>query len=330
MREKLENEQVDITLPRIEALEQEDRYGKYEVQPLETGYGITLGNALRRVLLSSLPGAAITSIKIDGVYHEFSDIPNVKEDVTEIILNTKKIRARSFSADPVMLRLDVNGQRDVTAADIYCPSDVEIVNPELHLATLDSKDAHLSMEFTVERGKGYIPADQKEGLPIGVIPVDAIFTPIEKVVYNTEHTRVGQMINYDRLLLELWTDGTISPGDALQQAAEVLVKHFQLISGFNEVPAEAEKTPLSNYPIPTKLYDMPIEELDLSTRSYNCLKRSNITKVGQVLAMNEDDLLSVRNFGRKSLDELYDRLRVRGLIDKDETGAEKGADEGAA
>ncbi len=322
----MENEQVvDITLPRIECLEAEERYGKYEVQPLESGYGITLGNALRRVLLSSLPGAAITSIKIDGVYHEFSDIPNIKEDVTELILNTKKIRVRSFSQDPVMLRLDVNGQRDVTAADIYCPSDVEIVNPELHLATLDSKDAHLSMEFSVERGKGYIPSDQKDGLPIGVIPVDAIFTPIEKVVYNTEHTRVGQMINYDRLLLEIWTDGTITPGDALQQASEILVKHFSLIAGFNEVPAEAEKTPISAFPIPTKLYDMPIEELDLSTRSYNCLKRSNITKVGQVLAMNEDDLLSVRNFGRKSLDELYDRLRVRGLIDKDGAELERGA-----
>ncbi|MHB8619755.1 MAG: DNA-directed RNA polymerase subunit alpha [Chloroflexota bacterium] len=308
---------IDITLPRIEAVEMEDRYGKYEIQPLESGYGITLGNALRRVLISSLPGAAVTSIKIDGIYHEFSDIPNVKEDVTEIILNTKKIRVKSFSDEPVMLRLDVSGQRDVTAADIYCPSDVEIVNPELHLATLDSRDAHLSMEFTVERGKGYVPSDQKAGLPIGVVPVDAIFTPIEKVVYNTEHTRVGQMINYDRLLLEIWTDGTTAPNDALQQASDILVRHFTLISQYNQEPEEAEKTPISNFPIPSKLYDMPIEELDLSTRSYNCLKRSNITKVGQVLQMNEDDLLSVRNFGRKSLDELYDRLRVRGLMDKD-------------
>ena len=305
---------IDMTLPRMETLETAERYGKYEVQPLEPGYGITLGNALRRVLLSSLPGAAVTSIKIDGVYHEFSDIPNVKEDVTELILNTKKIRVKSFSDEPVMLRLDVNGQREVTAEDIYCPSDVEIVNKDLHLATLDSKDAHLSMEFTVERGTGYVPSDQKSGLPIGVIPVDAIFTPIEKVVYSTEHTRVGQMINYDRLLLEIWTDGTIEPNEALQQGADILVRHFSLIKEANQEPTEAEKTPLSSYPVPQKLYDMPIEELDLSTRSYNCLKRSNITKVGQVLAMNEDDLLSVRNFGRKSLDELYDRLRVRGLL----------------
>jgi DNA-directed RNA polymerase subunit alpha len=308
---------IDMTLPRIEVLEAGDTYGKYEVQPLEPGYGITLGNALRRVLLASLPGAAVTSIKIDGVYHEFSDIPNVKEDVTELILNTKKIRVKSFSEDPVMLRLDVSGQRDVTAADIYCPSDVEIVNSDLHLATLDSRDAHLSMEFTVERGKGYVPSDQKSGLPIGVIPVDAIYTPIEKVIYNTEHTRVGQMINYDRLLLEIWTDGTMTPADALQKGSDILVSHFSLIRGFDEEPAEAEKAPLSAFPVPQKLYDMPIEELDLSTRSYNCLKRSNITKVGQVLAMNEDDLLSVRNFGRKSLDELYDRLRIRGLMDKE-------------
>ncbi len=307
---------IDITLPRIEALEAGDTYGKFEVQPLEPGYGITLGNALRRVLLASLPGAAVTSIKIDGVYHEFSDIPNVKEDVTELILNTKKVRVKSYSDDPVMLRLDVSGQREVTSADIYCPSDVEIVNPDLHLATLDSKDAHLSMEFTVERGKGYVPSDQKNGLPIGVIPVDAIFTPIQKVVYNTEHTRVGQMINYDRLLLEIWTDGTMTPTEAVQKGADILVNHFTLIRDFNQEPQEAEKPAISAYPVPQKLYDMPIEELDLSTRSYNCLKRSNITKVGQVLAMNEDDLLSVRNFGRKSLDELYDRLRVRGLMDK--------------
>jgi len=308
---------IDMTLPHIEALESGDTYGKYEVQPLEPGYGITLGNALRRVLLSSLPGAAVTSIKIDGVYHEFSDIPNIKEDVTELVLNTKKIRVKSYSEDPVMLRLDVSGQRDVTAEDIYCPSDVEIINKDLHLATLDSKDAHLSMEFTVERGKGYVPSDQKAGLPIGVIPVDAIYTPIEKVVYSTEHTRAGQAFNYDRLLLEIWTDGTMTPTEALQQGSEILVRHFSLIKDFNQVPEEVEKTPISNFPVPQKLYDMPIEELDLSTRSYNCLKRSNITKVGQVLAMNEEDLLSVRNFGRKSLDELYDRLRVRGLMDKD-------------
>ncbi|MBV9119106.1 MAG: DNA-directed RNA polymerase subunit alpha [Chloroflexi bacterium] len=311
---------IDMTLPRIEALESGETYGKYEVQPLEPGYGITLGNALRRVLLASLPGAAVTSIKIDGVYHEFSDIPNIKEDVTELILNTKKIRVKSFSEDPVMLRLDVSGQRNVTAEDIYCPSDVEIINKDLHLATLDSKDAHLSMEFSVERGKGYVPSDQKSGLPIGVIPVDAIFTPIEKVVYSTEHTRAGQAFNYDRLLLEIWTDGSMAPTDALQQASEILVEHFKMIGNFNQEPAEAEKTPISSFPVPQKLYDMPIEELDLSTRSYNCLKRSNITKVGQVLAMNEDDLLSVRNFGRKSLDELYDRLKVRGLIDKDHPG----------
>ncbi|HLQ35977.1 MAG TPA: DNA-directed RNA polymerase subunit alpha C-terminal domain-containing protein, partial [Chloroflexota bacterium] len=184
----------------------------------------------------------------------------------------------------------------------------------------------LSMEFTVERGKGYVPSDQKNGLPIGVIPVDAIYTPIQKVVYNTEHTRVGQSINYDRLLLEVWTDGTMNPQESLQKGADILVNHFSLVRDFNEEPTEAEKPALSSFPVPQKLYDMPIEELDLSTRSYNCLKRSNITKVGQVLAMNEDDLLSVRNFGRKSLDELYDRLRVRGLMDKVPAGGEaKGA-----
>src|SRR5579871_4359746 len=275
---------------------------------------MTLGNALRRVLLSSLPGAAVTSIRIDGVQHEFQDIPNVMEDVTEIVLNVKKLRLRSFSDHPVSMRLEVSGERVVTAADILAPSTVEIVNPDLYIATLDNNDARLEMELVVETGKGYVPADSKEDQPIGVIPVDAIYTPVQKVNYIVEHTRVGQMTNYDKIVLELWTDGTISPDEALRQSADILVRHFTQLANYRATLVEPEKPPLSSMPIPPKIYDTPIEELDLTVRAYNCLKRSNITKVGQVLTMNRDDLLAVRNFGEKSLNELVDRLIQRRFL----------------
>lgn len=305
---------LEITLPRIKNTKTQGNYASYDIEPLEAGYGMTLGNALRRVLLSSLPGAAVTSIRIDGVQHEFQDVPNVTEDVTEIVLNVKKLRLRSFSDHPVSMRLEVTGERVVTAADILAPSTVEIVNPDLYIATLDNDDARLEMELVVETGKGYVPADSKEDQPIGVIPVDAIYAPVQKVNYTVEHTRVGQITNYDKIVLEMWTDGTITPDEALRQSADILVRHFTQLANYRAVLIEPEKAPLSSMPIPPKIYDTPIEELDLSVRAYNCLKRSNITKVGQVLSMNEDDLLGVRNFGEKSLQELREKLLQRNFL----------------
>ncbi len=305
---------LEITLPRIKNTKTQGNYASYDIDPLEAGYGMTLGNALRRVLLSSLPGAAVTSIRIDGVQHEFQDVPNVTEDVTEIVLNVKKMRLRSFSDHPVSMRLEVSGERVVTAADILAPSTVEIVNPDLYIATLDNDDARLEMELVVETGKGYVPADSKEDQPIGVIPVDAIYTPVQKVNYTVEHTRVGQITNYDKIVLEIWTDGTITPDEALRQSADILVRHFTQLANYRAMLIEPEKAPLSSIPIPPKIYETPIEELDLSVRAYNCLKRSNITKVGQVLSMNEDDLLGVRNFGEKSLQELREKLLLRNFL----------------
>jgi len=237
------------------------------------------------------------------------------------VLNIKKLRLRSFSDHPVSMRLEVSGERDVTAADIMAPSTIEIVNPEMHIATLDSESAHLDMELVVEVGRGYVPADSKEDQPIGVIPIDAIYTPVQKVNYTVEHTRVGQMTNYDKIILEITTDGTITPDEALRQSADILVRHLTLLANYRAQVPEVEKPPLSSLPIPQKIYDTPIEELDLSVRAYNCLKRSNITKVGQVLSMNEDDLLGVRNFGEKSLQELRDRLLARNFLPNPHTSA---------
>ncbi len=304
----------ELILPRIKNTKTQGNYASYDIEPLEAGYGMTLGNALRRVLLSSLPGAAVTSIRIDGVQHEFQDIPNVMEDVTDIVLNVKKLRLRSFSDHPVSMRLEVSGERVVTAADIVVPSTIEIVNPDLYIATLDNDNAHLEIELVVEVGKGYVPADSKEDQPIGVIPIDAIYTPVQKVNYTVEHTRVGQITNYDKIVMDIWTDGTIAPDEALRQSSDILVRHFTQLANYRAVLVEIEKPPLSSMPIPQKIYDTPIEELDLSVRAYNCLKRSNITKVGQVLSMNEEDLLGVRNFGEKSLLELRERLLVRNFL----------------
>jgi len=305
---------LDIALPRIKNTKTQGNYASYDIEPLEAGYGMTLGNSLRRVLLSSLPGAAVTSIRIESVQHEFQDVPNVLEDVTDIVLNVKRLRLRCFSDHPVSMRLEVTGEREVTAADIVAPSTVEIVNPELHIATLDNENARLEMELVVETGRGYIPADSKDDQPIGVIPVDAIYTPVQKANYTVEHTRVGQMTNFDKVVLDVTTDGTITPDEALRQSADILVRHFTLLANYRATVQEVEKAPLSSLPIPPKIYDTPIEELDLSVRAYNCLKRSNITKVGQVLSMNEEDLLGVRNFGEKSLQELQDRLHQRNFL----------------
>ncbi|MBI4317110.1 MAG: DNA-directed RNA polymerase subunit alpha [Chloroflexi bacterium] len=307
---------LDIILPKITPITTSDDYGRYQIEPLEPGYGVTLGNALRRVLLSSLPGAAITSVKIDGIYHEFSDVPHVKEDTIELVLNLKQLRLRMHTDRPTDLVLQASGSGRVTAADIVAPPEVEIVNPELHIATLDSPEARLSIEMTVEKGKGYVPADHRDGLAIGVIPVDTVFTPVRKVNFAVEHTRVGQVTDYDRLVLEVWTDGTITPNDALSQSADILVRHLNLLLDLAAKPAaRPERQPLAASIIPSKIYDIPIEDLDLSVRAYNCLKRAGITKVGQVLEMSEDDLLGVRNFGRKSLEELREKLEQRGFIE---------------
>jgi DNA-directed RNA polymerase subunit alpha len=315
---------LDIAVPHITATESEENYASYDIEPLEAGYGMTLGNSLRRVLLSSLSGAAVTSIKIDGVPHEFQDVPGVKEDVTDIVLNVKKLRMRSFSDRPVTMRIEASGERVITGADIQAPSTIEIVNSETHFCTIDDPNARFEMELVVESGKGYVPAESKEDQPIGVIPVDAIFTPVHRVNYRVEHTRVGQMTNYDKIILQIWTDGTMSPDEALRQASHVLVQHFQMIAEYNDgtvvtpdISGEGMIAPPAGqtaYQIPQKIYDTPIEELDLSVRAYNCLKRSNITRVGQVLTMSRDDLLAVRNFGEKSLNELADRLMQRHLL----------------
>lgn len=306
---------LDIATPKIEVVQAAENYGRFKIEPLDPGYGHTLGNALRRVLLSSIPGSAITKIKIDGVYHEFSTITGVREDVTEIVLNTKGIRMRSYAERPVKVLLTKQGSGVVRASDIDTPSNVELVNPNHYICTLDADDAVIEIEMTVERGHGYLPADQRDALPIGEIPVDAIFTPVPKVNYVVENTRVGQATDHDCLVLEIWTDGTIKPGDALSHAAQVLVQYSQTIADFNRTSMEQEPmTEVKGLAIPADIYDTPIEELDLSTRTYNCLKRADITKVGQVLEMDEKALLSVRNLGQKSMEEIRDKLVERGYL----------------
>lgn len=284
--------------------------------PLQGGYGITLGNALRRVLLSSLPGAAVTSIRIDGLHHDFSAIPHAREDTTQLILNVKQIRFKFHGENPVRLQLEARGEGVVTAADIRCPSEVEIINPELPLLTLDSNDAEFSMELTVQRGTGYSPAEERGRLPIGEIPVDAIFSPIRKVNFTVEQTRVGRMTDYDKLTMEIWTDGSIDPQEALRQAAQILVDQFKLIASFG-VEAEGVEKEEKKGEIPPQVYEKPIEDLELSVRAYNCLKRAGITKVGEILdrlSKSDEEMLSIRNFGRKSLEELKAALRAKGFL----------------
>lgn len=302
-------------MPKIDVVQAAENYGRFKIEPLDQGYGHTLGNALRRVLLSSIPGSAITRIKIDGVFHEFSTIEGVKEDVTEIVLNVKGIRLRSYAERPMKVLLSKRGAGVVRASDIDAPSNVEIVNPDHYICTLDSDQARMEIEMTVERGHGYVPADQRDPLPIGEIPVDAIFTPVPKVNYIVENTRIGQATDFDRLILEIWTDGTVKAGDALSHAAQILVQYSQTIADFNRLSNEQETQAAPNaLTIPADVYDTPIEDLDLSTRTYNCLKRADITKVGQVLQMEEKELLSVRNLGQKSMEEIRDKLLERGYI----------------
>ena len=316
-----------MEIAHIELLEELETYGKYEASPLAAGYGVTIGNALRRVLLSSLEGAAVTSVQVRDVYHEFSSIPGVKEDVTQIVLSIKKLRLKSYASHPVQLKLVKSGAGAVTAADIMESADVEIVNPDQHLMTLDSDDVTVEMDLTVERGVGYLAAERSEQLPIGVIPVDAIFTPVRKVNYHVENTRVGQMTNYDKLTIEIDTDGTISPEEALSRAAEILVAQFGLFTSTGKQLAGAAAAVGGTSALPQNMLDMPIEDLDLPMRAYNSLKRNNIVKVGQLLQLQDEDLLRMRNFGKKSLDEMKERLRMRGFLPPEEPGAEGFADD---
>jgi DNA-directed RNA polymerase subunit alpha len=307
--------------PQVRKLETSANYGKFDIEPLDPGFGTTLGNTLRRVLLSSLWGAAVTSIQIDGVAHEFTAIPHVKEDVTEVILNLKKLRLKSFTEDPITLLLDVKGPAEVRGSHIQATSDVEIVNPDLYICTLAAK-GHLRMELNVERGKGYVPAERnkREGQPIGVIPIDSIFSPVEKANFVVEKTRVGQSTDYDRLIIEVWTDGTMSPEEAVSHSAELFTQHLNLFVKFRDNIERHEQDLRGEKTGQNRLMDTPIEELDLSVRAFNCLKANEIQTVGQLLQKREEELLALRNFGRKSLDEIKEKLVEKGFIKPEEMG----------
>ena len=307
---------VEIEKPRIECVENpgDGSYGKYVVEPLERGYGTTLGNSLRRILLSSLPGTAVTSIKIAGVQHEFSTIPGVKEDVTEIVLNIKRIIARLHSDEPKTVYIEASGECEVTAGDIKADGEVEILNPELHIATL-GPDASLSMELTLDHGRGYVPADKNKNPQqiIGTIPVDSIYTPVLKVNYAVENTRVGNQTDFDKLTLEVWTDRTITPRDAVSLGAKILVDHFTLFTDLSDSIGSRSTVVEKVETQRDKVLEMTIEELDLSVRSFNCLKRANINTVEDLISKTQDEMIKVRNLGRKSLEEVEHKLAMMGL-----------------
>jgi DNA-directed RNA polymerase subunit alpha len=306
----------NLVLPKIEIEAISERYGRFVVGPLESGYGVTIGNSLRRVLLSSLAGAAITSVRVDGVHHEFSPIAGVKEDTMTLLLNLKQVRMRLHGDEPVRLRLEVEGEGVVTAGDIECPSEVEIVNPELPLLTLDANDSRVEMEMTAERGRGYSPSEERGELGIGQLPVDAVFSPIRRIAYVVDRVRIGEITDFDQLKLDIWTDGTIQPEEALSSAAQMLAKHFSLVANVGGALIEEGEEALEEG-IPARVYEMPIEDLDLTVRAFNCLKRAGITTVGMILEKLEkgdDEILAIRNFGRKSLDELKEALSEKNLL----------------
>jgi len=306
---------IEIEKPKIEIVEisENSRYGKFVCEPLDRGYGTTLGNSLRRILLSSLTGAAITSIKIDGVLHEFSTIPGVREDVTDIILNLKTLCLKMHTDEPKVLRIEDLTEGEVTAGDIITDSDIEILNPELHLATVDASGS-LKMELTVERGRGYVPADKnkKPDHVIGVIPIDSIFSPIQRVNYQITDTRVGNVTDYDKLTLEVWTDGSLRPEEAVSKSASIMVAHLKLFQNLAGILPEEEITDGTFTEVVedsnAKIMDMTIEDLDLSVRSYNCLKRAGINNVSELVQKSEDDMMKVRNLGRKSMEEVKKKL----------------------
>lgn len=311
----------NLVLPKIESLALSQQYGKFVIGPLERGFGTTVGNSLRRVLISSLPGAAVTSIRVTDVAHEFSAIPHVREDMMQLILNIKQLRVMLHEGDNSRMRIEVNGAGTVTAADIILPSEVEIVNPDLYLFTVDSDEAFLEVEMTAETGRGYSPAEDRGRLPIGELPVDAIFSPIRRVAYEVEKTRVGQTADYDKVIMEIWTDGTIKPEEALAQSAQIMIQHLRPLAGISEdtlLPLEEE---VEEERIPNEWYDTPIEQLDLSVRVFNSLKRTGITRVAELLEMierGEETMLAIRNFGEKSLEELKAQLRAKGFLPKED------------
>ncbi|MGC8861428.1 MAG: DNA-directed RNA polymerase subunit alpha [Armatimonadota bacterium] len=312
---------MEMVTPRIEILEDGEVYGKFVAEPLEQGFGYTIGNALRRILLSSIPGAAITSIKIDGVLHEFSTIPGVREDTTELILNLRELYVQmnvdgSEEVEPMIVTLDVHGPGEVTGADIQTPPEIVIVNPEVHIATLDDETATLRAEMTVERGKGYVLPERQEKVKqaIGVIPVGAVFSPVRKVSYTVDPTRVGHKTDYDRLVLEVTTNGTIMPSDAVSEAAKILDRHLKLFFDFARRPRGAAGEyglgVSGTMPGPP---DARIEELDFSVRTYNCLKKANVLTIGELVQLTEADLMNIRNFGKKSLNEVKEKLESLNL-----------------
>ena len=311
----------------IKVLEAGESYGRFVAEPLERGWGVTLGSPLRRGLLSSLSGTAITWVKIDGVLHEYSTLEHMREEIQEFLLNVKGIRLRSLANRPGRLRLEVDGEGEVRAGDIMATADFEIVNPEHHLATLDSADARLSVEFNVEQGIGYMPAAHDEGLPIGVLPVDAVFTPVRKANFTVEPTRIGQRSDLERLVVEVWTDRTISPMEAVQNASDLLMKRFYLFAKLDQEPDE-QLGPAAGLGISPEVYNTLVETLDLSARTLNCLKRAGINRVGEVLSMPKQDLLKIRNFGQKSLDELYEKLDEKGFLPAEQSsGDDDGGEE---
>lgn len=307
---------IEIEKPKIEcvATGEDNSYGKFVIEPLERGYGITLGNSLRRILLSSLPGVAVTQIKIDGVLHEFSTIPGVVEDVTEIILNIKSLSLKLNGEGPKIVYIEADGEGPVLASDIKSDADVEILNPDLHIATLNG-DHRFYVELTLNKGRGYQVADKNKqyGQPIGIIPVDSIYTPIRKVNYTVENTRVGQITDYDRLTLEVWTNGSIKPDEAISLGAKILSEHLNLFIDLSDNAKHTEIMVEKEESKKEKVLEMTIEELDLSVRSYNCLKRAGINTVEDLINKTEEDMMKVRNLGRKSLEEVLQKLNALGL-----------------
>ncbi len=302
---------LEIEKPKIEIVEtNEDKtYGKFVLEPLERGYGTTLGNSLRRILLSSLPGAAVSSIKINGVLHEFSTVPGVYEDVSEIILNIKDIAANIYTDEPVNITIDAKGPKDIKAGDIVTGPEVEILNKDLHIASLE-EDAELFMELVMVKGRGYVPAEQNknEEDPIGTLPIDSIFTPVKKVNFSVENTRVGQFADYDKLILEVWTDGSIAPKEATSLGAKILNEHLNLFIALTDHVGDVEIMVEKEEDKKEKVLEMTIEELDLSVRSYNCLKRAGINTVEELTQRSEEDMMKVRNLGKKSLEEVQNKL----------------------
>ena len=312
----------NMVTPKIERRAEARNYGKFVISPLERGYGVTLGNALRRVLLSSLEGAAVTSIRIADVQHEFSDIPGVREDVIRVMLQIKQLRLKLHNIDSGRMHLEVRGGGSVTASDIITPPEIEVVNPDLYLFSVDDHNANLEIEMTVERGRGYSPADDRIGkLPIGELPVDAIYSPVKRVNWEVGYARVGQSTNYDSLILEVWTDGTIGPEDALSTSAKILIDHLRHLAGVSEETLAAMEVAVEDGGrLTSEMIETPIENLDLSVRVFNSLKRTGITTVGEVLELIEkgdEAVMSISNFGEKSLDELRLRMREKGYL-KDE------------